>query len=150
MNIAEKVKKVSKSTAKSKSVKSESKAVVKKVKPTIVEVFAHSKPKNSKRSRITVAGIINYTDQTISIHGARNNTSLGESFKREIGREVSLGRAKKHPLYVIDIKGKDAREEWYNAANLLMKKPYRINDDPLLTAERENRAAQNRKDIRVK
>jgi len=98
------------------------------------EVVMHSKPKrNPKRSRVTIGGIIDYDAKTISIHGARNNTSLGESFKRNIGRQVALGRAKSHPLVVIKLNNtkdkKKIQKKFYDAANLLIRKPYKLNEN---------------------
>lgn len=103
-----------------------------------VEVFMHSKPKaNLKKSRTTVAGIIDYDKMTISLHGARNNTSLGESFKRQIGRQIALGRAKKHPLTVVSFEENKARETFNEYANIIIKKPYKISTDPVLVKQKE-------------
>lgn len=93
----------------------------------LIEVVAYSKPKrNPKKSRTTVAGLINTATNKIFIHGARNNTSLGEVFRRPIGRKIAIGRAKKNPLMVVDFVPGKAREAFHEAANELMKKPYRI------------------------
>jgi len=99
------------------------------MKTTIREVFMHSKPKkNVKRSRTTIAGIVNYEEQTISLHGARNNTSVGETFKREIGRQVALGRARKHPIKVVPFSDAKTVRDIFNAeATQLIKHSHRLN-----------------------
>lgn len=94
-------------------------------------VFMHSKPKtNLKKSRTTVAGIIDMDAKEIRIHGARNNTSVGDVFNRKIGRTVAEGRAEKHPFKVIKLNNtkdkKKIMQKFINAANEIFEKPYKL------------------------
>lgn len=97
------------------------------------QVIMHSKPsKNPKKSRVTIGGIIDYEARTISIHGARNNTKLNETFKRSIGAEIALGRAAKKPIKVIKLNNtkdkKKIQQKFYDAANIFIKHPNRLNE----------------------
>ena len=95
-------------------------------------VFIHSKPnRNPKKSRTTIAGIIDMDAREIRIHGARNNTTLKESFRRSKGREIALGRAEKHPVQVIKLNNTKDKKKIYqkflDAANVYIKHPNRLN-----------------------
>ena len=108
---------------------------------TTRKVFMHSKPKaNPKKSRTTIAGIIDMEAREIRIHGARNNTSKNEPFTRPQGRSIALGRATKNPLLVIKLNNtkdrKKIQQKFINIANQLIKKPYRLQQEPDYVAKK--------------
>lgn len=109
-------------------------------------VFVHSKPTEKKnKSRVTVAGIIDYEAKTIALHAARNNPKYGDVWTKKDGRERALGRAKKRPLQVLNFGDrKEAGHVFHAAAVEIIKHPN------ILARAKERREAElayNRKSV---
>lgn len=91
-------------------------------------VFTHSKPSAKKnKSRVTVAGIINYDTKEVSVHASRNNPNYKDVFNKKEGRERALGRAKKRPLETRTFnEPKEGIQVFLEMANEIMNHPNKL------------------------
>lgn len=88
-------------------------------KEPIREVFMHSAVKKNK-SRVTVAGIINYDNKTVSV--AKSQCSTNDVYVKDRGRNIAIGRALKHGKVIKFKKPEDAMKLFkIEALNLIPK-----------------------------